>query len=108
MYTSRSVLAHEEIRTRQGMVVAQHPLGAEVGLDVLKRGGNAVDAAVTTAFCMGVLQPLMNGIGGGGQMIVRLGNGYDTVLQQRGGNLSMGQRQLVSMARAMGFSRLAE
>jgi gamma-glutamyltranspeptidase/glutathione hydrolase len=75
MYTSRTVLAHEEIRTRQGMVVAQHPLGAETGLAVLQRGGNAVDAAVTTAFCMGVLQPLMNGIGGGGLMTVHMADG---------------------------------
>ena len=75
MYTSRPVLAQEEIRTRLGMVVAQHPLGAEVGLEVLQRGGNAVDAAVTTAFAMGVLQPLMNGIGGGGLMTVHMAAG---------------------------------
>ncbi|MDA1258329.1 MAG: gamma-glutamyltransferase [Chloroflexi bacterium] len=75
MYTSRPVLAHEEIRTRQGMVVAQHPQGAEVGINVLQRGGNAVDAAVTTAFAMGVLQPLMNGIGGGGLMTVHMAAG---------------------------------
>ena len=75
MYTSRPILAHEEIRTRQGMVVAQHPLGSEIGLKVLQRGGNAVDAAVSTAFAMGVLQPLMNGIGGGGLMTVYMAAG---------------------------------
>ena len=75
MYSSRPVLAHEEICTRQGMVVAQHPLGTEIGLGVLQRGGNAVDAAVTTGFAMGVLQPFMNGIGGGGLMTVHMAAG---------------------------------
>ncbi|MBT4074702.1 MAG: gamma-glutamyltransferase [Chloroflexi bacterium] len=75
MYTTRPVLASEEIRTRMGMVVAQHPLGTEIGLEVLQKGGNAVDAAVTTAFAMGVLQPLMNGIGGGGLITVHMAAG---------------------------------
>ena len=57
------------------MVVAQHPLGTEIGLGVLQRGGNAVDAAVTTGFAMGVLQPFMNGIGGGGLMTVHMAAG---------------------------------
>ena len=77
MRASRPVLANEPITATRGMVVAQHPLGARAGLEVLARGGNAVDAAVTTAFAMGVVQPLMNGIGGGGQMIVRLGGGTE-------------------------------
>ena len=51
------------------MVAAKHPLAAEAGLNVLKAGGNAVDAAITTAFSMGVLEPYMNGIGGGGFMV---------------------------------------
>jgi gamma-glutamyltranspeptidase/glutathione hydrolase len=68
MKLSRPVLAHEELAATDGMVVAQHPLGARIGVEVLQKGGNAVDAAVTTAFAMGVLQPLMNGIGGVGMM----------------------------------------
>ena len=80
MKMSYPVLAHQEISAENGMVAAQHPLGAQVGLDVLQHGGNAVDAAVTTAFAMGVLQPLMNGIGGGGVMVVFLdGGGGGTV-----------------------------
>ena len=71
MRASRTVLAAEPAVASGGMVVAQHQLGALAGLEVLARGGNAVDAAVTTAFTMGVVQPLMNGIGGGGQMIIR-------------------------------------
>jgi gamma-glutamyltranspeptidase / glutathione hydrolase len=52
------------------MIVCPQPLAAEAGLEVLRRGGNAVDAAVTTAFCQGVLDPQMCGIGGGGMMLV--------------------------------------
>lgn len=55
-----------------GMVVAAHPLGAEVGAAILKRGGNAVDAAVATAFAMTVAEPFMSTIAGGGTMLVHL------------------------------------
>jgi gamma-glutamyltranspeptidase / glutathione hydrolase len=54
----------------QAMIVCPQPLAAEAGLEVLRRGGNAVDAAVTTAFCQGVLDPQMCGIGGSGMMLV--------------------------------------
>jgi len=57
------------------MVVAQHLLAAQIGTEVLQHGGNAVDAAVTTAFATGVLLPIWNGVGGGGVMIVHLDGG---------------------------------
>ena len=75
MKISRPVLAHEVLSVTGGMVVAQDWLGARIGVEVLQRGGNAVDAAVTTAFAMGVLQPLMNGVGGGGMMVARFASG---------------------------------
>ena len=56
---------------RGGMVAAKTPQAAEVGAAVLRAGGNAVDAAVATAFVAGVAEPWMNGIGGGGYMIVQ-------------------------------------
>src|SRR5207245_11563850 len=54
----------------RGMVVAEHPRGAEVGARILERGGNAVDAAVATAFAMTVVEPFMSTIAGAGTMLV--------------------------------------
>lgn len=60
------------------MVVAAHPRGAEVGAAILTRGGNAVDAAVATAFAMTVAEPFMSTIGGGGTMLVHLAKRGET------------------------------
>ena len=65
--------------TARGMVVAEHPRGAEVGARVLERGGNAVDAAVATAFAMTVVEPFMSSIGGSGTMLVHLARRGETV-----------------------------
>ena len=47
-----------------GMVCASHPIAAQIGLDVLKHGGNAIDAAIATNAAMGLMEPTSNGIGG--------------------------------------------
>src|SRR3978361_2322836 len=53
-----------------GMVVAQEKLAAQIGADILRQGGNAVDAAVATGFAMAVTYPRAGNIGGGGFMII--------------------------------------
>src|SRR2546421_1556859 len=52
------------------MIVCPQPQAAEIGLDVMRRGGNAVDAAVTCAFVQGVIDPQMCGLGGWGAMLL--------------------------------------
>jgi gamma-glutamyltranspeptidase/glutathione hydrolase len=63
------------------VIVAPQPQAAEIGLEVLRRGGNAVDAAVTCAFAQGVLDPQMCGIGGCGVMLVHDWHGEDVLLE---------------------------
>src|SRR5437762_311759 len=63
------------------VIVAPQPQAAEIGLEVLRRGGNAVDAAVTCAFAQGVLDPQMCGIGGCGVMLVHDRHGEDVLLE---------------------------
>jgi gamma-glutamyltranspeptidase/glutathione hydrolase len=60
----------EPAKPRHGMVVAVSAPGAEVGRDVLRKGGNAVDAAVATALAMAVTYPAAGNIGGGGFMVI--------------------------------------
>lgn len=63
------------VEGRNGMVVSVSGPGSEVGLSILKAGGNAVDAAIGTAFALQVAYPLAGNIGGGGFMLVHPGNG---------------------------------
>src|SRR5881396_773200 len=66
-----------------GMVVTAHQLATKVGVDVLKRGGNAVDAAVAVGYAMAVVYPAAGNLGGGGFMTIQLADGRKTFLDFR-------------------------
>lgn len=65
------------------MVVAEHPLASQVGIEILRQGGNAVDAAIASQFALAVVYPRAGNIGGGGFMVIRLANGEYASLDYR-------------------------
>jgi gamma-glutamyltranspeptidase / glutathione hydrolase len=68
---------------QKGAVVSAHPLASAVGVAILKKGGNAVDAAIATQLALAVVYPGAGNIGGGGFMVARLANGETLALDYR-------------------------
>ena len=71
------------VRSRHAMVVTAHRLASQVGVDILRRGGNAVDAAVAVGLALAVVYPEAGNIGGGGFMLVRKRDGSAAVIDFR-------------------------
>jgi gamma-glutamyltranspeptidase / glutathione hydrolase len=73
----------QAVRAAHGMVATDEQLGSQAGAEILKRGGNAVDAGVAVAFTLAVVEPAAGNLGGGGFMLVRLADGRTSFLDYR-------------------------
>ncbi|HET6979596.1 MAG TPA: gamma-glutamyltransferase [Pyrinomonadaceae bacterium] len=76
-------MAREPVRARHGMVASTNEVASRVGVDIMKRGGNAVDAAIAVAFALAVTHPAAGNLGGGGFMMIRLQDGRTTAIDYR-------------------------
>src|SRR5687768_5023324 len=75
--------SREPVRARRGMVASTSKIASQAGVDVLRRGGNAVDAAIAVALALAVTYPAAGNLGGGGFMLIRLRDGRTTAIDYR-------------------------
>jgi gamma-glutamyltranspeptidase / glutathione hydrolase len=80
---SCSLFAREPMRAQHAMVASMSPLASQAGAEVMKRGGNAVDGAVATAFALAVTWPSAGNLGGGGFMLLRTADGKVEAIDYR-------------------------
>jgi gamma-glutamyltranspeptidase / glutathione hydrolase len=78
-YVPPAADAVHSIAAEHGIVVAQEKISARIGAEILKRGGNAVDAAVATGFAMAVTYPRAGNVGGGGFMVIHLADRHEDI-----------------------------
>ena len=74
---------NKQLMGEKAMVVSAHPLASKVGVEILKQGGNAVDAAIAVQFALAVTYPGAGNIGGGGFMVIRMADGQTRTLDFR-------------------------
>src|SRR5260370_9487977 len=75
--------SREPVWARQGIVASTNAIASNVGVDIMKGGGNAVDAAIAVAFALAVTHPAAGNLGGGGFMMIRLKDGRTTPIDYR-------------------------
>lgn len=78
-----TAIAREPVRARRGMVASTNEVASRIGVEIMKRGGNAVDAAIAVAFALAVTHPAAGNLGGGGFMMIRLKDGRTTAIDYR-------------------------
>jgi gamma-glutamyltranspeptidase/glutathione hydrolase len=83
LWVTFPALAREPVRARKAMVATQEPLATGIGVEVLRRGGNAIDAAVAVAFALAVTLPAAGNLGGGGFLLARFADGRTTFIDFR-------------------------
>lgn len=75
--------SRDPVRAQRGMVGSTSELASRVGVDILRKGGNAIDAAVAVGFALAVVHPQAGNIGGGGLMLIRFADGRETAIDYR-------------------------
>jgi gamma-glutamyltranspeptidase/glutathione hydrolase len=83
IFLAGMVWARQPVRARHAMVVTEEPIAADVGVRILRNGGNAIDAAVAVAFALAVTYPNAGNLGGGGFLLARLADGRTTFIDFR-------------------------
>lgn len=83
LHGSALAASREPVRARHGIVASTNEIASSVGSDIMKLGGNAVDAAIAVAFALAVTHPAAGNLGGGGFMMIRLKDGRTTAIDYR-------------------------
>lgn len=74
---------HDPVRGLHAMVASQHELASQIGIDIIQRGGNAVDAAIAVGLALAVVYPEAGNLGGGGFMLIRMKDGKTYAIDYR-------------------------